>query len=128
MTSLSASQLTLSLEHGVVERWPSLREFIAHRVDIQSKLAKTIASDMDMSPSMLSRKLNPGEADTSRFNLDDLEKYLASTGDTPAVIEYLATKFAPGGDDARRVRAVATVEALLPELARALTTLKGGKK
>lgn len=128
MTSPAIAQLTLSLEPGLLDRWPTLREYIAHRVQVQTKLAKTIASDMDMSPSALSRKLTPGEGDTARFNVDDLEKYIESTGDVAAVIEYLAAKYMGGGDEARRARALAQVEALLPELTRALTTVKGGKK
>jgi hypothetical protein len=121
------NQLTLSLEPGVIERWPTLREYVEHRAGVQQKLKKTIAADMDMSPSLLTRKLSPSEGDTQRFNVDDLEAYLASTGDTPAVIEYLAAKFMGGGDEARRARAISTVEALLPDLQRAVATLKGKK-
>lgn len=127
MPSVPVTQLTLSLEQGTLDRWPTLREFIGHRVETQVKLAKTIAADMDLSPSVLSRKLHPGETDTNRFNVDDLEAYLASTGDAPAVIEYLAAKYLGGGDDARRARALAQVEQLLPELTRAVSTLKGRK-
>ena len=64
------------IEPNVVERWPTLRQFVAHRANVQTKPAKAIAADMDLSPGALSRKLNPGEADTARFNVDDLEDYL----------------------------------------------------
>lgn len=97
MTSVSASQLTLSFEPVLADRFPSLREFIAHRVTVNHKPAKCIAADMDLSPSSLSRNLAPGEADTSRFNVDDLERFIAATGDAPAVIEYLAAKYLGGG-------------------------------
>lgn len=130
MTGVSTTQLMLSLEPTVVERWPTLRAFLAHRVTIQAKLAKTIAGDMGLSPGTLSKKLNVDQDSdyANRFNVDDLEGYLASTGDLQAVLEYLATKFEPGGGQARRDRAIATVEALVPELTRALSTLKGGRK
>lgn len=118
------SQLTLNFEPALPERFRTLREFLAHRATVQVKPAKSIAADMDMSPSMLSRKLNPGEGDTQRFNVDDLESFLVSTGDAAAVIEYLAAKFMSGGDAARRARAVAKVETLAKELERALALLK----
>jgi hypothetical protein len=124
MTSLAPSQLTLNFEPALPERFRSLREYVAHRVQVQAKPAKTIAADLDMSPSTLSRKLAPGDGDTQRFNVDDLEAYMAATGDTSA-IEYLAAKFMQG-DDARRVRAIARVEALLPELVNALALVKAG--
>lgn len=124
MTPVSRAQLTLSLEPNVVERWKSLRELILHRVTIQAKKHSAIAADMDLSPTVLSKKLHQHDGDGHKFTVDDLEAYLASTGDVQAVIEYLATKFEPGGSEARRDRAIATVEALLPELQRALTTMK----
>lgn len=116
-------QLTLNFEPALPERFRSLREFLAHRVTVQTKPAKSIAADMDMSPSTLSRKLNPGDGDTQRFNLDDLEQYLDATSDCSAVIEYLAAKYLQG-DDARKARAISQVEGLAKELERALARLK----
>jgi hypothetical protein len=124
MTNVSTSQLTLSFEPALPERWATLREYIAHRVGAQAKPAKTIAADMDLSPSTLSRKLNPGEGDSQRFNVDDLEAYLRSSGDVASVIEYLAAKFMQGGDDARRARALSRVELLATELEKAIREVK----
>lgn len=127
MTSVTTSQLCLTFEAKLPERFSSLREYISHRVREQAKPAKTIAADMDLSPSMLSRKLNPGDGDTQKFNVDDLEAYLASTGDAAAVIEYLASKYLAGGDEARKARAIDRVERLSAELAQALAILKEPK-
>lgn len=124
MTSVAKAQLTLSLEPSLVERWPTLRKFVAHRVEVQAKPAKTIAAEMDMSPSALSRKLNPGDADTARFNVDDLEAYLERTGDVSAIIEYLASKFASGGDEERRARLMAQAEAAASALTRLVAELQ----
>lgn len=124
MTSVSTSQLTLNFEPDLPERWPTLRAYIAHRAALQNKPMKVIAADMDMSPSMPSRKLNPGEADTQRFNTDDLEGYIQSTGDVQSVIEYLAAKYADN-DEAKKARTLAKVESMLPELAALLGALKG---
>lgn len=73
MPSAPDSQLTLNFEPALPERFRTLRDYLAHRVQVQAKPAKTIAGDMDMSPSMLSRKLSPGDGDTQRFNVDDLD-------------------------------------------------------
>ena len=119
------NQLTLNFEPGLVEHYATLREFLAYRVQVQAKPAKSIAGDMDMSPSLLSRKLSPGDGDTQRFNLDDLEHYIRATGDM-AAIEYLAAKYLPT-DDQRKTAALARVETLAGELERTLASLKGLK-
>jgi hypothetical protein len=128
MTSISISsaqqQLTLQFEPRLIERYPTLRAYMAHRVQVQDKPAKTIAADMDMSPSLLSRKLTPSDGDTQRFNIDDLEAYIQATGDT-AMIGYLAAKYLHS-DEARRAQALADVEQRVVDLARLIQTLKGG--
>lgn len=123
MTSAPDTQLTLNFEPALPDRFRTLRDFMAHRVQVQAKPAKTIAMDMDMSPSMLSRKLSPGDGDTQRFNIDDLEHYITMTGDT-AAIEYLAAKYLCS-DKSRQVRALARVESLSSELAGLVASLKG---
>jgi len=127
MPSIAPSQLTLNFEPALTERFSSLREYVAHRVQVQPKPAKTIAMDMDMSPSTLSRKLTAGlqdgDKDTQRFNVDDLESFIRTTGDTTA-IEYLAAKYLHS-DEHRKSRAIARVEEMASELARALASLKG---
>lgn len=123
MPSIATPHLTLQCEPSLATRFATLRDFIADRVDKQRKPAKTIAMDMGMSPSTLSRKLKPAESDTQRFNVDDLESYMAETGDF-AAIEYLAAKYL-NSDEARKARAIAQVEELTSELFRALAALKG---
>lgn len=119
------SQLTLNFEPALPERFQTLRAFVAHRASAMvTKPMKTQAADMDMAPSTLSRKLNPADGDTQRFNLDDLEAWLASTGDAPAVIEYLAAKYMDS-DSARSQRVVAKLEAMLPDLLQTLAQMKG---
>lgn len=120
--SNQTSQLTLNFEPSLVDRYPSLRDFLAYRVQVQKKPAKTIAGDMDMSPSLLSRKLSPSDGDTQRFNVDDLENYIKTSGDTSA-IEYLASKYLHS-DDERKARTLARVEALATDLESALASLR----
>ncbi len=126
MTSVAhvhkAGQLTLDFEPSLPERFNSLREYVGHRVQLQRKPAKTIAGDMDLSPSTLSRKLAPAEGDTQRFNCDDLEAYIRSTGDT-APIEYLIAKYLQT-DDQRRARLMNRVESMIAELSDVLPALR----
>lgn len=100
-------QMTLQLDPLLPERFGTLREYVYHRATVQPKPLKSIAADMDISPSTLSRKLNPNDGDTQRFNLDDLEAYLESTGDVHAVVDYLLSKYAKQAEEDRRVRAQA---------------------
>lgn len=128
MTSVSASQISLNFEPTLADRFPTLRSYVAHRVNVHNKPAKAIASDMDMSPSLLTRKLtagttSPEDKDTQRFNTEDFELYLRATGDAPAIIEYLASKYMDS-PEARRARLLSRMESILPEIASALASLK----
>lgn len=53
---------------------------------------KQIAQMMGLSASSLCRKLVQGPADSHRFTLDDLERYMTVTGDTQPVL-YLVEKY-----------------------------------
>lgn len=117
------SQLTLNFEPALPERWPTLRAFVAYRSAVVPKKQSAQAADMDLAPSTLSRKLNPSEGDTQRFNVDDLEAWLASMGDAAAVVEYLAAKYLDS-NQARHERVVANAERLIAELAKVLPSLK----
>lgn len=119
------SQFTLSFEPALPERFATLRAFVAHRSAVVVKPQKSQAADMDMAPSTLSRKLNPADGDTQRFNLDDFEAWLQSTGDAAAVVEYIAAKYLDT-DTARHQRVVAQTERLLAELVKVLPALKAG--
>ena len=113
-----------TFDPALPERFPTLREFIAFRSSANHKPAKSIAMDMDLSPSMLSRKLNPSEGDTQRFNVDDLEHWIAASGDAAAIVEYLSAKFLDT-DNTRQARAIHQTEQLLAQLSALLPTLKG---
>lgn len=123
MPSIAPSQMTLSFEPTLPDRFGSLRAYIAHRAAQSHKHMKVQAGDMDMAPSTLARKLNPSEGDTQRFNVDDLEAWIASTGEAPAVIEYLAAKFMDS-PEARKARLLNKLEGALPDLMAMLTQLK----
>mgnify|MGYP005812090793 CR=1 FL=1 len=85
-------QLTLNLAPGLSSAYPTCREFVAARVHQLGRPQKAIAADLDMAPSQLTRKLAQAPGDSARFTLDDLEQYIASTGDADPVL-YLADKY-----------------------------------
>lgn len=119
-------QLTLSFEPGLVERFPSAMDLVRRVAYGHRNPLKTIAADMDMSQSTLSRKLAQDPDDPRRFSVDDLEAFVTATGDT-TVIEYLAAKYLQS-DESRRAGAIAAAEGLLRELAAVLPTLRGESK
>jgi hypothetical protein len=123
MPSVSPSQMTFSFEPALPDRFPTLRAFVAHRASVTQKSLKSQAADMDMAPSTLTRKLNPADGDTQRFNCDDLEEWIKSTGEAGAVIEYLAAKFMDT-PEARRARLLNKLEGLVPDLLSSLASLK----
>jgi hypothetical protein len=87
------NKVSINIDPELPQRFDTLRAYVHFRSGAAQKYLKVQAADMDMAPSTLSRKLNPAEGDTQRFNVDDLEAWLASTGDAPSVISYLASKF-----------------------------------
>jgi hypothetical protein len=97
---------------------------VAFRVQEQRLHDATLAAKMDLSPSVLSRKLNQPDGDSNRLTCDDLERYIEKTGDLMAVVEYLAAKFSPGGDEARKARTLSRLEGLLPELVALVASAK----
>lgn len=123
MPVASQQQLTLEFAPGLVERHETAMDCIRSAVLSNPKPLKSIAGDMDLSASTLSRKLNQDPDDPRRFNVDDLESYIKATGDTTP-IQYLAAKYLQS-DEARKARAISRVEMLSAELAGALAVLKG---
>lgn len=117
------AQLTLGFEPGALERYPTAMDRLRAAVYAAAKPIKTIAADMDMSSSALSRKLAQDPDDPRRFSVDDLERYVASTGDT-SVVEYLAAKCLQS-DEQRRAQTLSAATRLLAELGPVLAALKG---
>lgn len=126
MSSIAHANLNLTIDHALPEHWPSLRSYVQFRVQEQRLNAANLAAKMDLSPSVLSRKLNQPEGDTQRLNCDDLEAYIAATGDVASVMAYLAAKFLES-PEARQTRAIERVESLATELQLAMGHLKALK-
>lgn len=107
-------QLSLNFEPGLAERHRSLKACVRERVYTHPKPLKSIAADMDLSETELTRKLADNPNDTRNFNCDDLEAYIARTGDvTP--IYYLIEKFAVS-TEAKAAFAAAELAKILPQV------------
>lgn len=84
-------QITIDFDASPFKGFTSCREYVQSSLYRQPMQHKAIAADMDYSPSQLSRKLTQSPADSARFTLDDLENYIAVTGDVTPVY-YLLEK------------------------------------
>jgi len=114
MSLQPTTQLTLDFTPGLTERFTGLLDCIRQGAYTHRNPLKTIAADMDMSQSDLSRKLSGNPDDPRRMSVDDLEKYLQATGDmTP--IYFLVDKYL-ADEDAKRKRAMAELTKKMPEL------------
>ena len=111
---VSGNQLTLDFTPGLTERFPSALECLKASAYSNNKPLKTIAADMDISQSDLSRKLANNHDDPRSFTLHDLEAFIEATGDT-TVIRYLAQKFCVDNDTKQR-EALAALAGLAPQL------------
>jgi hypothetical protein len=110
----SNNQLTLDFEAGLVERYPTLLDCIRNGAYTNRNPLKTIAADMDVSQSDLSRKLSGNPEDPRRFSVDDLEKYIEKTGDlTP--IYYLIEKHLQD-EQMRQARALNQLAKQIPQI------------
>lgn len=92
MTQVSSTQLTLDFEPGLTEKYPHLLDCVRGAAYTHRNPLKTIAADMDVSQSDLSRKLAGNPEDPRRFSLDDLERFLDATGDMSPVY-WLVAKY-----------------------------------
>jgi AraC-like DNA-binding protein len=116
--------MSIDFDPGLAERHQSALDCVRECAYTHKHPLKTLAADMDMSQSELSRKLAHNPDDPRRFTLDDLEKFLTATGDmTP--IYYLVEKFLEDAD-LRQRRALSELANLAPQLA-ALIKQAGGK-
>jgi len=120
----SSHQMSIDFEPGMAERHQSALDCVRECAYTHKHPLKTLAADMDMSQSELSRKLAHNPDDPRRFTLDDLERFIEATGDVTPVY-YLVEKYIEDAD-LRQRRALSELANLAPQLA-ALIKQAGGK-
>jgi hypothetical protein len=118
------TQLTLDFAPGMTERFTSLLDCVRQGAYTHRNPLKTIAADMDMSQSDLSRKLAANPDDPRRFSVDDLEAYLSGTGDM-SPIYYLVEKYLTDSEAAQR-RAMSELVKQLPEILALIKSASSG--
>lgn len=108
------TQMTLDFQPGLTERFPALLDCVRQSAYTHRNPLKTIAADMDMSQSDLSRKLAGNHDDPRRMSVEDLEKFIVATGDvTP--IYYLVEKYLADHEATQR-RAMGELARQLPDI------------
>ncbi len=118
----NSTQMTLDFTPGLTSRFRSLRECVSASVYSCPRGLSSIAADLDMSPSELTKRLNPDGSEPRPLRVDDLEKIVCATGDnTP--IYWLIERFLRS-DEARRSSAINQLSHLLPQIERLLTEVK----
>ena len=114
MTVAVNNQMTLDFQPGLTERFAGVLDCVRQGAYTHRNPLKTIAADMDMSQSELSRKLSGNHDDPRRFSVEDLEKYLHATGDmTP--IYFLVEKYLADHEAMQR-RAMGELAKQLPDI------------
>lgn len=110
----ASTQLTLDFRPGLTERYETVLDCIKSSIYSSEKPLKTIAANMDMSPSDLSRKLAGNPDDPRRFSVQDLERYVEITGDTIPIL-YLAQKFCVDAGEKQKA-APSALASMAPQL------------
>lgn len=114
MTQVSSTQLTLDFEPGLTEKHPHLLDCVRAAAYTHRNPLKTIAADMDVSQSDLSRKLAGNPDDPRRFSLDDLERFIDATGDLTPVY-WLVAKYLQD-EKVKQTRALQELSKQMPNL------------
>lgn len=106
-----SAQLTLNFDPGLAERHRTLKACVRERAYGNGKPLKTIAGDMDLSETELTRKLGDNPKYKRNFSCDDLEAYMKATGDVTPVF-YLVEKYAVSLDSKKAYAAAELAKAL----------------
>jgi hypothetical protein len=114
MTVHSTSQLTLDFTPGLAELYATALQCVDAQIKSSGKPLKTIAADMDLSTSELSRKLSNNPEDPRNFTLNDLENYIKATGNTTPIL-YLAQKYCVD-TETKKQQATNALNAMLPQV------------
>lgn len=118
---MAPRQLTLSYE---TPKFDTFKEVINHAVYSCGRQMKYIAAELEMSPPQLSMILSG--ADGRNFPAEKIPDLIQACGPKGhLIVHWLIDQFLAPKED-RRTAALAQVEALLPEIQKALEDLKGG--
>lgn len=118
-----AGNLTLELEPGLRQRFPTLRDCVHWTVLNDPRGIKAVAADCDLTVSELSRRLAPTEGDPRSFDVNLMVKVMRSTGDYTPIYWQMAEFLAD--DDTKHREAVSELRRMMPRLAQLLAAAGG---
>ena len=107
-------QVELNFEAGLTDQFPEFRDVVKASVYSCGRALKSVAADLDMTSSELSRKLADNPNDPVNFPLHLLPALIRATGDKRPVY-WLVEAFLED-EDTKRTRAVAQLADMLPQL------------
>jgi hypothetical protein len=123
-------QLTLTLAPGLTQRHRTLRDCLQSAIISSKGGVAGMAPALDMSPSLLGRKLSGNKDDPHRtLDVDDFDaalSELAKAGDF-SPIYYLIEKYLPS-DEQRRAAAIDQIHALMPRLTELIAEVSGSPR
>lgn len=107
-------QLEISFEAGILQRFPEFQDAIKSSAYSCGRPFKSVAADLDMSPSELSRKLADNPNDPVHLPAKRLPDLMAATGDLTPIYWLIETFLESPEAKAKRVRS--ELGAMLPKL------------
>lgn len=117
------NQIQIDFKGGLLQQFPAWMDCVRASVYGCGRQFKSVAADLDMSVSELSRKLADNPADNVNFPVDLLPVLIEATGDKSPIL-WLVEKFLDSSESRQR-RAVLGLERLLPELQSLLKDARG---
>ena len=124
------NQIKLDFEGGITGKYETFMEVVRHAYNESGRQKKSIAADLDISPSDLSRRLADNPNDTHNFNAEMLSDFIEACGPVGKDIVYwLVEKHLDDPDRARqeRIDLALTVLEKVPEALEMLKTAQDAK-
>ncbi len=119
-------QVEINFEAGLTDQFPEFRDVVKASVYSCGRAFKSVAADLDMTSSELSRKLADNPSDPVNFPLHLLPALIRATNDKRPVYWLIETFLED--DDTKRTRAVAQLSDMLPQLQALLKSAGGSLK
>lgn len=116
------NQVEIDFVGGLTEQFPEFKDAIKASVYSCGRPFKSIAADLDMSVSELSRKLADNPNDPINFPLKSLPELIRSTGDKRPIY-WLIESFLED-KSVKRQRAMDELTGMLPQIAQLLKAAK----
>lgn len=123
MRVVSQTQLTLELRPDLLRRFSTLRQCVHHTALNYHRGMKELASDLDLSESELSRRLNPSEGDNRSCDVNLMVRIVEVTGDQEP-LHWLMAKFLRDAETTKQA-AVQQLAQLMPHIAQLIADANG---